>query len=83
MNNRLRSLLSVLLALVLLLSCTVNSAQAGDGVTVDVNAKFLYSEARSMLDLINSFRTGQDAYYLEKKSPSSGGLVLMSGLFRF
>ncbi len=66
MNNRFRSLLSVLLVLVLPLSCAVNTAQAGDGVTVDVSAKFLYSEARSMLDMINSFRTGQDAYYLDK-----------------
>ena len=66
MNNRFRSLFSALLVLVLLLSCAVNAAQAGDGVTVDVSAKFLYSEARSMLDLINNFRTGSDAYYVDK-----------------
>lgn len=66
MNNRFRSLISALLVLALLLSCGMNSAQAGDGVTVEVSAKFMYSEARSMLDLINSFRTGSDAYYLDK-----------------
>lgn len=68
MNNRFRSLLSALLVLALLLSCGVNSAQAGDGVTVEVSAKFMYSEARSMLDLINSFRTGSDAYYVDKNN---------------
>jgi len=78
MKNRFRSVLSVMLVLVLLLSCVVTSAQAAkkntkkssksssSEITVDVSAKFLYNEARSMLDLINGFRTGSEANYLDK-----------------
>ena len=76
MKNRLRSLLSALLVLVLLSSCAV-SAQAADTVKVDVSASFMYKEARNMLDLVNSFRTGKDAYYLSKDNKTK---VKVSGL---
>ena len=66
MNKRFRSMLSVLLALVFLLSFVGTSAQAGDDVKVDVSAKFLYDEARSMLKLVNNFRTGKEANYIDK-----------------
>ncbi len=63
MKNRFR-FVAVLIALVMLFSVT--SAFAGDDVSVEVSGKFLYDEARSMLELINDFRTGDDAYYLDK-----------------
>ena len=64
MKNRFRSLFAVFFSLVLLLSCTVSASYAGNEVTVDVSAKFLYDEARSMLNYINDFRTGDEAYYV-------------------
>ena len=66
MKNRFRSMTAVLLTVVLLLSCAVTSALAGDDVSVDVSARFLYDEARNMLEYINEFRTGEDAWYLDK-----------------
>ena len=66
MKNRFRSIAAALLTLALLLSCAVPSALAGDEVSVEVSAKFLYDEARSMLGLSNDFRTGDEAYYLDK-----------------
>lgn len=66
MKNRFRSVAAALLVLALLLSCMVSSALAGEDVSVEVSAKFLYDEARSMLKLVNDFRTGEDAWYLDK-----------------
>ena len=77
MKNTLRSMLSVMLALVLLLSCVAGCALAADDVVVDVSAKFLYSDARGMLKLINDFRTGKEANYLDKNNKT---VVKASGL---
>jgi uncharacterized protein YkwD len=81
MKNRFRSIAAALLTLALLLSCAVPSALAGDEVSVEVSAKFLYDEARSMLGLVNDFRTGDEAYYLDKDNQtrvSAAGLKELS-----
>ena len=59
-----RQWVSFLTTLVMLLICVMSSALAGESVQVTVKADFKYSEARKMLDLINKFRTGSDAWYL-------------------
>ena len=72
MKRRFCSLIAMVLALVLFLSCVPVSGWAAEsGVTVEVNATFMYEEARSMLDLVNSFRTGKDAYYRNKNNKSN------------
>ena len=66
MKKRMISLLSVLLVLVLILTVQdVPAYAAGDKVSINVTAKFMYEEARSMLPLINAFRTGNEAWYLD------------------
>ena len=65
------------LILTLLFSCAVTSASAASKkkkkadpvVRVRVNnVEFLYPEARSMLGMINEFRTGEDAWQLKKNN---------------
>ena len=51
-------------AAAILLTFQAVPAFAADVVNVDVDAKYLYEEARSMLSMINTFRTGEDAWYL-------------------
>ena len=77
MKKRFCSLIAVLFVLILLLSCVTVSGQAESEVTVEVKATFMHKEARSMLDLVNSFRTGKDAYYLDKDNKTK---VKVAGL---
>ena len=64
MRKRFFSLFALLLAAAILLTFQAVPAFAADVVNVDVDAKYLYEEARSMLSMINTFRTGEDAWYL-------------------
>ena len=67
----------LVLVLALLLSCVATDASAAKKsskakdptVQVRVNGvEFLYDEARSMLDMLNAFRTGEDAWQLKKNN---------------
>ena len=63
--RRIQVITALLAAMVLLFSCGIEyAAAANDIVQVQVKAEFKYSEARKVLDLINAFRTGKDAWYL-------------------
>ena len=77
MKKRFCFLITVSFVLVLLLVGVTVSGQAAPEATVEVNASFMYKEARSMLDLINEFRTGKDAYYLDKDNTTT---VKVTGL---
>ena len=75
--KRFRLMTILVLVLALLLSCFVTDASAAKKskkakeATIQVrvnNAEFLYDEARSMLGLINEFRTGEDAWQLKKNN---------------
>jgi len=54
------------LALVLLLSCAAQTALAGEEVEVRIEGKYLYSDARKMLKLVNKLRTGKNAWYISE-----------------
>lgn len=65
MKRKLRNWLSALLAVCLLVTLATPTAFAEDGDTTTVALTVTYgqTEARSMLELINAFRTGSDAWY--------------------
>ena len=54
----------LLMAALLLPEMGPEALAAGDKVSVNVTAKYLYEDARGMLPLINAFRTGNDAWYI-------------------
>ena len=62
-----RGTVSVILILVLVLSCTVH-AGAANTVKVQLEAEYKYTEARNMLKLINGLRTGDKAWYISKNN---------------
>jgi len=72
-----QAMVSLLLAIVLLLTCSIMPALADQELKVKVKAEFRYKEARKMLDLINSFRTGNDAWYWAEDNKT---VVRASGL---
>ena len=63
-----RKTAAMILTAVLALSCLTQGAGAAGTVQVEMDAEFKYSEARSMLKLINNFRTGDDAWYLSSNN---------------
>ena len=66
MKKKILSMLAAMLALVLILTGeAVPAFAAGDKISVGVTAKFMYEDARSMLPMINAFRTGSDAWYID------------------
>lgn len=77
MRKRFSSLIAVLFVMILLFSCVTVSGQADSNVTVEVKATYMAKEARSMLDLVNKFRTGKDAYYLDKDNKT---IIRVTGL---
>ena len=56
----------ITLFLVLLLSLVLSGAVLADEITVQMVGKYHQTDARSMLQLINDFRTGPDAWQLKK-----------------
>lgn len=42
----------------------INEQASGSTVQLNINVRYGQSEARNMLDMINAFRTGSDAWYL-------------------
>ena len=66
MRSKNRKWISFVIALVIAVSILFSGAVADSTVSVKVNGTLLYDEARSMLSLINDFRTGDDAWYLAK-----------------
>ena len=63
--KKLHVLTTLLLAMVLLLSCGTE-ALAGETLKVQVQAESRVSDARNMLTLINQLRTGKNAWYWSK-----------------
>lgn len=61
-----RRTFSFITALVMAFSMLLCGAAAEKTVSVKVNGTLLYDQARSMLSLINDFRTGDNAWYLSK-----------------
>lgn len=61
--KKFRAAAALLAALCLLLSCTAG-AFAAETYQVQVKAEFKYTETRKMLDLVNKFRTGKNAWHL-------------------
>ena len=49
--------------LVVLLCCTGAFAASSGTTDITVRVKYGQTEARSMLQLVNAFRTGKDAWY--------------------
>ena len=64
MSNR--RWLSLMICCVMAMTAVLTGASAASTVSVKVNGECLYDEARSMLSLINEFRTGEDAWYVSK-----------------
>ena len=61
-----RILQKIILALIMTVMCiSLSSVQvkAADTVTVQVQGTFHQTEARKMLDMVNSFRTGNNTWY--------------------
>lgn len=66
MKKTIRRCLSLVLAVLLALGCsaTAFAADSGSGITtVRVNVTYGQTEARGMLELVNDFRTGDEAWY--------------------
>ena len=57
-------LTALVLTLVLVLACGMKTAAADTTLQVEVKGSFLYADARKMLNMINSLRTGENAWYL-------------------
>jgi len=75
--KRLQAVAALLLASVLLFFCWMESAPADGALQVQVKAEFRYNDARKMLKMINQFRTGKDAWYLDEDNKTR---VQVSGL---
>ncbi len=69
-------------ALMIFMMSAVNcmTAFAADVYTVPVSVKYDQAGARSMLDMINKFRTGKDAWYWNESSTEK---IYLSGLEKF
>ncbi len=52
--------------LVCLMCVTPLKVHAADIITVPITGRYRQTESRAMLDMINQFRTGSDAWYLKK-----------------
>ena len=64
-----KKIISAVLAAAIIITslmCANFSAAANGTKTISVTAEFGQSEARSILDMINEFRTGNDAWYWDK-----------------
>ncbi len=59
--------------------CTVK-AKASDTITIPVSGQYNQTEARSMLDMINKFRTGSEAWYWNEDDTTK---TLLSDLDKF
>ena len=68
MGKWFRGFAAFVCALALLFSFDVTPAQAASEVSVQIDGEFLYDVAKSMLPLINEFRTGDDAWYLDQSN---------------
>ncbi|MEZ3505238.1 MAG: leucine-rich repeat protein [Lachnospiraceae bacterium] len=83
MKGKVKYFLAVMLAVILGFSVNVEGVSAADGdgtVNAKVRVQYGQSEARSMLNMINDFRTGNDAWAwnednTEKKKYDSAPLV--------
>ena len=81
MKNAGKRLSALFAALMIFVMSAVNcmTAFAADVYTVPVTVKYDQAGARSMLDMINKFRTGSDAWYWNK----DGSKNVLSGLSDF
>jgi len=61
-------MLPLVLALVMAIPLFLSGASAEEMVSVRVDGQFMYAEARSMLSMINGFRTGNDAWYISENN---------------
>lgn len=77
-GKRLSALFAALMIFVMSVG-TCLTAFAADVYTVPVSVKYDQAGARSMLDMINKFRTGKDAWYWNK----DGTKKVLSGLQNF
>lgn len=67
--KRVRRWLAVMLAAIMALGCvgTVFAApNQSDEIAIQIGVRYEQTEARRMLDMINEFRTGDNAWYLNK-----------------
>lgn len=60
--KRVQKWLAVMLAVILALGCVTTVYAAPDEITIQLDVTYGQSEARKMLDMINNFRTGDDAW---------------------
>ena len=65
--RRAQKLLALLLAVVMVFSCATTVFAAPEQISVQLDVTYGQSEARSMLDMVNDFRTGDDAWYWNKE----------------
>ena len=78
MKKRMLSIATMLvMALLLLTSGMPDALAAGSKVSIQVNATLLTTEAKSMLSMINAFRTGKDAWYYAQNNKTK---VKVTGL---
>ncbi len=75
--KRFKRVLSLELSLMMLLSVgsVLTTAHAADTVTINVVGRYDQTGARSMLDMINRFRTGNDAWYWNEDNKTKQNLV--------
>lgn len=69
MKKTLKTCISFLLAFTLALAggISASAAESGDGLeTINISVVHGQTEARKMLDMINTFRTGNDAWYWDR-----------------
>ena len=57
-------LTALVLTLVLVLACGMNTVKAATTLQVEVKGTFLYADARKMLSMMNNLRSGKNAWYL-------------------
>ena len=60
--KRVQKWLAVMLAVILALGCVTTVYAASDKITVHLDVTYGQTEARTMVDMINKFRTGDDAW---------------------
>lgn len=60
--KRVQKWLAVMLAVIMALGCVTTVYAAPDNITVHLDVTYGQTEARTMVDMINEFRTGNDAW---------------------
>ena len=81
--KRVRRWLAVMLAAIMALGCVTTVYAEPEEITVQLDVTYGQSEAREMLDMINEFRTGNDAWYWDEDNETQIKPTLTSFVYDY